>query len=364
MKTYLVGGAVRDQLLGLNVSERDWVVVGATPQEMQALGFRQVGRDFPVYLHPDTSEEYALARTERKTGSGHTGFDCNSDPSVTLEEDLSRRDLTINAIAQDDNGELIDPYGGREDLDARCMRHVSDAFVEDPLRVLRVARFAARFTNLGFSIAPETLDLMRAICSSGELASLPSERIWKELERALGYPEPAAFLQTLQDCDAWPWLLPELQDKTATLATLTEVSERNSDPEVRFAALFAALDSTTAKQLCERLHAPRRFRDLALLCASHYPQIEDVRSLKPALLLSFLQQLDALRRPERLEQFLEACTALQPTLAAQAAFLRRAASACKDVDIQGLANSGLAGHEIGDRIRQERELRLATLDGE
>lgn len=210
MQIYKVGGAVRDRLLGRTVSEVDWLVVGATPEEMQARGFRPVGADFPVFLHPQTGEEYALARTERKSGRGYGGFTFHASPDVTLEEDLQRRDLTINAIAEDHSGQLIDPYGGQSDLQARLLRHVSPAFAEDPLRVLRVARFAARYAELGFRIAGETLELMRQLARSGELSALTAERSWKEISRALMEPRPDVFIQVLQDCEALAELFPEL----------------------------------------------------------------------------------------------------------------------------------------------------------
>jgi len=210
MKVYLVGGAVRDKRLGYDYRERDWVVVGARPEELEAQGYTPVGRDFPVFLHPRTKEEYALARTERKTGPGYTGFECHSDPGVTLEEDLERRDLTINAMAEDSEGHLIDPYGGARDLEQRLLRHVSPAFAEDPVRILRVARFAARYHHLGFRVAPQTQALMRQMVASGEVDHLVPERVWKELERALGERHPAVFIRCLRDCDALGRLLPEL----------------------------------------------------------------------------------------------------------------------------------------------------------
>ncbi|MEP5766120.1 MAG: hypothetical protein ABJ308_16100 [Halieaceae bacterium] len=361
MKIYLVGGAVRDQLLDLPVTEQDWVVVGSTREEMLELGYRQVGRDFPVYLHPDTAEEYALARTERKTASGHVGFETNSEPSVTLEQDLSRRDLTINAIARDSDGQLIDPYGGQADLAARRLRHVSPAFVEDPLRVLRVARFAARFATLGFNVAPETLELMREIVDSGELETLASERIWGELERAFGYDSPQQFLQLLADCGALARLMPELEPRDEALKRLTSATACSDIAEIRFAALFVDMAAEAAQQLCERLNAPRRFRELALLCSRHSDSIRRAADLQAAQLLRLLMQADALRRPERFEQLLQTCSAVDPATEQQVALMRRALEACQQISSRQWANSDLSGQEIGERIRLEREQRLAEL---
>jgi tRNA nucleotidyltransferase (CCA-adding enzyme) len=358
MKIYLVGGAVRDRLLGLPVEERDWVVVGATPQEMQDRGFRQVGRDFPVFLHPDSGEEYALARTERKTGQGHRGFVVHSDTSVTLEEDLSRRDLTINAMAEAPDGQLIDPYGGRADLEARILRHVSPAFVEDPLRVLRVARFAARFAHLDFSVAGETLALMRQIAESGELATLSGERIWNEFERALEARSPAVFLHTLAACGAVQQLLPEIADVVAASERLCRGAEATDDTCARFAALASGLSAAAVDTLCDRLHAPRRYGELAALLAALEDQLCRGMSLPPSEQLGVLETADAFRRPERFERLLVAVASLHRE--ADTHGWRRALAACEQVDAAAIAASGIPGHEIGARLRAQR---LARLEG-
>ena len=320
MKVYLVGGAVRDRLLGRKVGERDYVVIGATPEEMRSQGFLQVGSDFPVFLHPQTHAEYALARTERKTAPGYRGFAVQSDATVTLEEDLRRRDLTINALAEDADGNIIDPYGGLRDLEQRVLRHVSEAFCEDPVRVLRVARFAARFADLGFRVAEETETLMRRMVQAGEVDALVPERVWKELERALGEPEPDHFFTTLEDCGALERLFPELARLRGvpqpanwhpevdtwrhTLLTLQQATRLSPEPEVRFAALTHDLGKGTTPReqwprhrgheergvdliegLCQRLKAPRRFRDLARMVARYHEQVHRIRQLRPGTLL-------------------------------------------------------------------------------
>ena len=354
MKTYLVGGAVRDQLLDYPVKERDWVVVGATPEQMLEQGYRQVGRDFPVYLHPETREEYALARTERKSGGGHTGFVCDAEPTVTLEEDLSRRDLTVNAIARADNGKLIDPYGGQTDLEQRVLRHVSPAFVEDPLRVLRVARFLARYQHLGFSIDPTTLALMRNIAESGELQLLPTERVWSELARALNERSPAAFFTSLRECTALDIIMPELEELDSSMLRLRAASTAGAEDVLLFAILLAELAPGRVEALCKRLHAPRRFRELALLtnrCGGAYQQLQ---SLSAEQLLQVLEQTDALRRPERFEQFLASCALAWPGTRAKGDFLRRALEVCSEVDSRELASASISGLELGKRIREER----------
>lgn len=363
METYLVGGAVRDQLLDYPVVEHDWVVVGATPEQMLELGYRQVGRDFPVYLHPDTNEEYALARTERKSGGGHTGFVCNADPTVTLEEDLCRRDLTVNAIAMADNGKLIDPYGGQADLEQRVLRHVSPAFVEDPLRVLRVARFLARYQHLGFSIDPSTLALMRTIAESGEIQLLPVERIWSELERALNERSPAAFFTSLQRCAALDLVMPGLEDVERSLARLQSASEAGAGDANLFAVLLAELAPDRVEALCKHLQAPRRFRELALLASRFGSAFRQVQTLSAAELLQVLEQADGLRRPERFEQFIASCELAWPGTGANGDFLRRALQVCSEVDSRELAGADISGLELGQRIREERRQRLAKLTG-
>jgi tRNA nucleotidyltransferase (CCA-adding enzyme) len=345
MQIYLVGGAVRDELLGLPARERDWVVVGARPEELQERGFKPVGKDFPVFLHPQSGEEYALARTERKTGPGYRGFQTLFSPDVTLEQDLERRDLTINAIAKDpDGGGLIDPFGGQRDLGERVLRHVSGAFVEDPVRVLRVARFAARFAPLGFKVAPETVDLMREIAARGELDALVSERVWQETQRALEMPAPARFFEVLRDANALPLIFPELHalfgvpqpeqwhpeidTGVHTLMVLEQAAKLSGDPVVRFAALTHDLGKGTTppsewprhiaheqrgvalvEALCDRLKIPNAYRELAVLVSRYHLDAHRVTELRDNTLLELLERLDAFRRPARFEQWVLACEA-------------------------------------------------------
>jgi tRNA nucleotidyltransferase (CCA-adding enzyme) len=310
MQVYLVGGAVRDELLGLPVGERDWVVVGATPEEMLAAGYSAVGRDFPVFLHPKTKEEYALARLERKSGPGYRGFVTDASAHVTLEQDLLRRDLTINAIARASDGTLIDPYGGRGDLERHLLRHVSEAFVEDPVRVLRVARFAARFAPLGFHVAPQTNALMQRMVRDGEVAALVPERVWRELERALAAPAPERFFIELNDCGALIVILPELaalwQQPAHPTAVLQAAVRAGADATVRFAALLGALPVESIEQLCARLRVPGPFRELAELCARLGTRLEHAGELEAEPLLDLLESADAIRRPERFEALLAA----------------------------------------------------------
>ncbi|MEE4659887.1 MAG: multifunctional CCA tRNA nucleotidyl transferase/2'3'-cyclic phosphodiesterase/2'nucleotidase/phosphatase [Halieaceae bacterium] len=357
MKTFLVGGAVRDRLLGLDVQERDWVVVGATPKEMEALGFRQVGRDFPVFLHPETGEEYALARTERKRGHGHRGFEVHSDPGVTLEEDLRRRDLTINAMAETDEGTLIDPYDGQVDLAERCLRHVSDAFVEDPLRVLRVARFAARFAHLGFTVADETLALMRRIADSGELLTLSAERLWSETLRALETDSPWVYLDVLERCGATAALLPEITSLDRARQALRRVVDANGDSGLRFSAMLSGLAPEAAERVCLRLNAPRRFRELALLWVQQADALQ--RATTAEAVLGVLEQSDALRRPERFAALLEAYAALRED--ARVDFWQRAQRCFAGVDAAAIAAQGHPGHEIAARLREQRLQALQAL---
>lgn len=344
MQIYLVGGAVRDQLLGLPVRERDWVVVGATPTEMEALGYRRVGRDFPVYLHPETREEYALARTERKTGPGYRGFEVQSASSVTLEEDLQRRDLTINAMARADDGRLLDPTGGQAHVAARLLHHVSDAFREDPVRILRVARFAARFHDLGFRVAPPTMDLMRSMVAGGEVASLVAERVWQETVLALDAPRPDVYFQVLRDCGALAVIFPEvdalfgvpqsarwhpeIDTGIHVLLALQQAARHSFSTAVRFAVLTHDLGKgttpaaelpkhhgheergiTLVQGLCRRLAVPNRFRDLAVAVCRDHGLAHRALELKPATLLDLLERLDAFRRDHRVTEFLDACEA-------------------------------------------------------
>lgn len=387
---WLVGGAVRDALLGLPVHERDWVVVGATPEEMTAAGYRAVGRDFPVFLHPDTGEEYALARTERKSGAGHRGFVVHADPDVSLEADLERRDLTINAMARDADGNLVDPYGGRADLEAGILRHVSEAFVEDPLRVLRVARFAARFAHLGFRVADETRELMARIARSGELSTLSPERIWRELEKALVADRPSAFFRVLADADALAPLFPLLAQldppvgrpfrEAMTGLDLPCTSE--APVTERLAALVAAAARRTeaagrrvpddgageaAAEFCEGIRAPREARDPAVALARGRRALCLVPGTTATMLLDAALAADANRRPERFAVLLAAVLRLLQADGADAhhrARTRRILGALPDalaVDAAAWAKQGLAGAEIGERVRAARLERVGRL---
>jgi tRNA nucleotidyltransferase (CCA-adding enzyme) len=396
MQIYLVGGAVRDRLLGLPVRERDWVVVGATAAELEAQGYRRVGRSFPVYLHPVTHEEYALARTELKTGPGYHGFDVRSDPSVSLEEDLQRRDLTINAIAEDDSGTLIDPSGGQIHLRERLLHHVSTAFREDPVRILRVARFAARFHDLGFRVAEATLQLMREMVAAGEVAALVPERVWQETESALGESRPDIYFEVLRDCGALAVVFPEIDALFGVpqpeqwhpeidtgrhiLLALRESARLGHECAVRFAVLVHDLGKgTTPKselpkhiaheqrgvelvlQLCSRLAIPNRFRDLAIVVTRHHGNCHRALELKPATLLSLLEDLDAFRRTNRVEPFLDACeadvrgrTGLENQPYPQRDLLYTVWQAARSVDTTTVASQGLSGEALGAAIRQAR----------
>lgn len=403
-RIYLVGGAVRDELLGRTHGDRDYVVVGATPEDMLAAGFRPVGKDFPVFLHPDTGEEYALARTERKTGPGYHGFAFHAAPDVTLEQDLARRDLTINAMARDESGALVDPYGGANDLREKLLRHVSPAFAEDPVRILRVARFLARYAPLGFRIAEETTALMRAMVDAGEAAHLVPERVWAETRKALTEPEPSAFVRALRECGALAVLFPEIDalygvpqppqhhpevdcgvhlelvlDQCARLApgddlagfcALTHdlgkaLTPRNELPrhiahEHRGLAPLAAL--------CERLKVPAEHAQLAALTCRHHLDAHRALELRPANVLMLLEALDAFRRPERLEPFLAACSAdrrgrlhHENDAYPQAGFLRAARDAARAVSAQPFVERGLTGPAVGEAMRRARIAAIAAL---
>ena len=396
MQNYLVGGAVRDRLLGEPVGERDWVVVGATPDEMTAAGYRQVGRSFPVFIHPDTGEEYALARTERKTGPGYHGFEFDAAPTVTLEQDLLRRDLSINAMAEDASGTVIDPYGGRADLEARRLRHVSDAFREDPVRILRVARFAARFTRLGFTVDPTTLALMRSMVDAGEADALVAERVWRETESALRTDNPDVFLRVLQDCGAlravYPELAalfgvpqpeqhhPEVDTGVHVLLALAAAARLSSSPEVRFAVMchdlgkgatpaaewpkhrgHERLGAELLQALCDRVGAPNRYRELAEQVTLYHGLCHRADELKPATILKLLENTDAFRRPERFAEFLLACeadargrTGLEDRDYPQARLLARARDAAAAVEPQQFLTRGLRGAQLGEALRQAR----------
>ncbi len=396
MQIYLVGGAVRDKLLGLPVTEHDWVVVGATPQQMQAQGFRPVGKDFPVFLHPQTQEEYALARTERKSGHGYTGFKFFASPGVTLDEDLARRDLTINAMAQDESGRIIDPHGGQADLDGRQLRHVSPAFAEDPVRILRVARFAARYHALGFQIADETMALMRDMVASGEADYLVAERVWKELSRALTEPSPHIFIETLRQCGALARVIPELDNLYGvpqraefhpeidtgvhTMMVLQQACKLSEDVGVRFAALMHDLGKAETPPsllprhhgheqrslplitaLCKRLAVPRHVRDLALSVAEYHTHCHRVTELRPSTVVRTLERLDAFRRPQRFCDFLLCCeadargrTGFEHKDYPQAHYFADALHACMSVNIGDLMADGYEGAELGAAINRGR----------
>ncbi|MFJ4344509.1 multifunctional CCA addition/repair protein [Pseudomonas sp. NPDC089401] len=355
MHIYKVGGAVRDRLLGRPVSDIDWLVVGATVEDMHAQGFRPVGADFPVFLHPKTGEEYALARTERKSGRGYGGFTFHASPEVTLEEDLIRRDLTINAMAEDEQGTVHDPYNGKSDLEQRILRHVSPAFAEDPLRVLRVARFAARYAPLGFHVAEETLALMRQIAESGELQALTAERSWKEIERALMESEPQVFIQVLRSSGALQELMPELQHAADSLAALHQAAVHQQPLAVRWACLLRGLEPVAIKALNQRFKAPRECQELAVLVGEFAADADDALQLTPVKLLEILQKFDVYRRPQRFEDFIAACAMAQGDASyPQADYLRGAAAAARAVDVKPLVDAGLTGQALGEALKGER----------
>ena len=313
MQIYLVGGAIRNQLLGEPVTERDWVVIGATPNEMLELNYQAVGKDFPVFLHPLTKEEYALARTERKSNPGYYGFQCDFNPNVSLPDDLLRRDLTINAIAMDHNGNIIDPYNGLADLAKRQLRHVSPAFIEDPVRVLRVARFMARFGHLGFTVAPETMRFMQQMVANNELNYLVAERVWQEWQSSLTTNHPDLFIITLHDCGALKTIIPELEallvSDSQILQTLKTAVKLSTDPVIRFAALVYHVDSNL-KTLCERFRIPTKYSQLAIMVAKYHNCINKLTKLTPEEIVQTLEKTDAFRRPEIFDKMLVICDAL------------------------------------------------------
>lgn len=396
LQYYLVGGAVRDRLLGRPIKDRDWVVTGATPAEMQALGFRAVGKDFPVFLHPETHEEYALARTERKTAKGYHGFEFYTDPNTTLIEDLQRRDLTINALAETAAGEIIDPYGGQADLEQRVLRHVSAAFAEDPVRILRVARFHARYAHYGFTVATETLELMRSMVEAGEADSLVAERVWQELEQALKEPNPECFIQTLRACGALKVLFPELErlfgipqsaqhhpeidTGTHTLMVLQRATQLSNSTVIRFAALTHDLGKgltptdilpshhgheersyDLVRELCQRYHAPKDFQQLAELNARYHTHIHRAFEQQAKTCLTVLEVCDAFRKPERFEALLIACQAdsqgrlgFEQRPYPQADFFRAVLQACQAVNVQTIIQQGYQGAQIRERLHRER----------
>jgi tRNA nucleotidyltransferase (CCA-adding enzyme) len=403
MQVYLVGGAVRDALLGLPVKERDWVVVGGARQELLELNYREVGRDFPVFLHPVTHEEYALARLERKVAPGYRGFTVEFGPEVTLEEDLARRDLTINAIAQSADGSLIDPYDGRRDLEARILRHVSPAFVEDPVRVLRLARFAARFAPLGFSIAPETMALMSAMVRRGEVESLVAERVWQETDKALRESAASEFFKVLRACGALKSIYPEIEALFGvpqpprwhpeidtgihTLLVLDQAAALSQDPKVRFAALVHDLGKATTPQaewpshrgheersvaiieaLCARLRVPGDYRDLAVIVARYHGIVHRAFELKASTIIDFMERADGFRRPERFAQALLACeadsrgrTGLEDTPYPQREYLHAALIAAAAIKPTPEDIATRDGAKIAERLHRRREQYVTDL---
>ena len=397
MKTYLVGGAVRDALLGRDVVDRDFVVVGSTPDEMRARGFRSVGKDFPVFIHPDSGEEYALARTERKSGRGYHGFEFQASPDVTLEEDLARRDLTINAIARDEDGALVDPYGGVRDLEAKVLRHVSPSFVEDPLRVLRVARFAARFAPLGFGIADETRALMKRIVDDGELEHLVAERVWQETQRALGEPAPGVYLRVLRECGALRVLFPEVDalygvpqraeyhpevDTGTHLELVMDMAAQVApgDALVAYCAFLHDLGKgitpddvlpqhlghehggvPLVKAVNERYKVPYEYGACAVLTCKLHLIAHQALTLRPRTIVRLFERLDAFRKPDRLRVFLLACEAdkrgrlgLSDRAYPQAVFLWRCFEATRAVTAQPFVEQGLVGPQIGEAMTRQR----------
>ena len=401
MQVYLVGGAVRDEQLGIPHKERDWCVVGSTAAELEALGYRRVGKDFPVFLHPETKEEYALARTERKTAPGYHGFEFDCSPDVTIEEDLERRDLTINALARDEQGRLVDPWGGLDDIERRVLRHVSDAFAEDPVRVLRVARFAARFHHLGFTIADETMALMRRMVEDGEVDALVPDRVWKETELALAGRNPRIFVETLRACGALRILYPEvdalfgvpqpaqwhpeIDTGLHVMMVLDQAEKLATDLEVRFAALVHDLGKGNTpksklpshpghelrgckliRRLAERLPVPNTCRDLGLLVSEFHTHVHRAFELRPGKILKVLERTDAFRRPARFEQFLLTCEAdargrggLENRDYPQADLFRGAFDAAASIDAGAIAGASEAG-KIPRAIRRERERAVAA----
>ena len=396
MRTYLVGGAVRDKLLNIPVYDRDWVVVGSDPQTMLDQGYHAVGKDFPVFLHPKTKEEYALARTERKSGNGYTGFECYFAPDVTLEDDLIRRDLTINAIAEDPNGELIDPYHGYQDLQNKVLRHVSDAFSEDPLRVLRVARFAAKLAHLGFSIAPETMLLMQKMVESGELEHLTAERVWQEWHKSLTTAHPQVFLKVLKECGALAVVLPEIDALFGvpqpekwhpeidtgihTLMVAEQAAKLSNSTQVRLAAQLHDLGKGVTpknewpshkmhchtgkkiiKDLANRVRIPNDYRDLSLMVCEQHSNIHRAFELKPATIIKVLSSFDVWRKPERLENILICCQAdhagrlgHEENEYPQSEYFIKAYNAAVTVNVQDIIKDGFKGPQIRDELEKRR----------
>ena len=403
MDLYLVGGAVRDKLLGYPFTEKDWVVVGATPEELTNQGYQRVGSDFPVFLHPETKEEYALARTERKSGRGYKGFQFFTDTSVTLEQDLSRRDLTINAMAEDSQGNLIDPYNGQQDLNDKVLRHVSDAFAEDPLRVLRVARFAARYQHLGFTIAEETMSLMADITASGELQFLTAERVWTETEKALKEKSPRTYIEILRQCNALRILFPEIDQLFGVaqradyhpeidtgihvLMALDQITALDDDSASRFAVLVHDLGKgitpkdilpkhtgheergvPLVNNLCDRLKTPNRYRELAIAVSRYHLLSHKVKELRPVTILKILKGIGALRQPEKLAQFIRCCESdargrlgFENTVYESGLWLTKVFEAIRSIDNQEFIQQGLNGKQLGDAIDKRRQQLITEL---
>ncbi len=396
MKIYQVGGAIRDELLGLPVKDTDWVVTGSTPEEMSAAGYQPIGREFPVFLHPDSKEEYALARTEKKIARGYAGFSFNTDPSISIEQDLGRRDLTINAIARDDHGQLIDPFNGQQDIKDRVLRHVSDAFVEDPVRVLRVARFAARFAHLGFTIAEETQRLIKQIADAGELDALVAERVWTEMDKALAETDPQVFFQSLRDCGVLDKLFPEINNlfgvpQTAhyhpeidtgvhVMMALKKSAELGYANDVRFAVLTHDLGKATTpadilpghhgheqrgveltRAFCQKWRVPKAYTELAILTCEYHTHVHRSYEMKPSTLLKFFQHADVFRRPERFKKMTEACLAdargrtnFEDDPYPQAAYCNRLVEKLNDLDLAPVLESAKQGQEMGQAIYEYR----------
>ena len=403
MQVFRVGGAIRDEILGLPVKDTDWVVTGTTPEAMIASGYLPIGKDFPVFLHPESKEEYALARTERKTGRGYAGFTFNTDPSITIEQDLSRRDLTINAIAEDEQGNIIDPYNGRQDLKNRLLRHVSEAFVEDPVRVLRVSRLAARFTHLGFRIAVETKRLIQDMGASGELDTLVPERVWSEMSSALNEKDPQVFFTSLRECQVLDRLFPEIDNlfgvpQTAKyhpeidtgihlMMALKKSAELDQDNDVRFAVLMHDLGKANTpaeilpghhgheqrgveltRQFCEKWRVPKATTELALMTCEFHTHIHRAYELNPKTLLKLFMRNDTFRRPERFEKMTQACLAdargrthFENDPYPQAAYMNRLVAQLNQLNIQKVVDSNKHGKELGDAIFNFRLDYLKTI---
>jgi len=396
MKSFLVGGAVRDRLLGLAVKDRDWVVVGTSPKQMQAAGYRFVGKDFPVFLHPESHEEYALARTERKTKVGYHGFEFYTSADVTLEQDLERRDLTINAMAEDSEGQIIDPFNGQQDLQNKRLRHVSRAFTEDPVRILRIARFLARFHHLGFSIAEETLSLMQQMVDAGEVDALVPERVWQEMAKALCEPNPEQFILALRECGALKVLLPEIDQLFGVpqvkayhpevdtgvhvMMVVQQCCRLTSKPVTRFAALMHDLGKgitpqdilphhygheesglPLVKAVCDRLKVPNEYRQLAEMTCQYHTHVHRAFEVKPKTLLKVLTATDAYRRPERFEQFLQACKAdsrgrpgFEDRPYLQADLYRRILLETQAIAVKPIVEAGFQGEQVKEELRHQR----------